>query len=116
MACAITKTLSKRAESDQLEPREQTEKVDEWLLRSNNTLHYIAKLILSSSELAAFAVERCRLRALEVSPSFAREGPFRSWVFRVLIDEALLIMNRHHPSNSADWNYLSSTTPTDHSE
>lgn len=100
MSCATTKTPSKQPEIAQLTSREQSERLDEWLLRSHKTLHYIARLILGSSELAASALERCRLRALEDSPRFESEGPFRSWIFRVLINEALSIIHRDHASVS----------------
>ena len=94
MACALTKAPTKQAEIRVLDSREHADRLDEWLLRCHRTLHHIAKLILGSSEMAASAVERCRVRAFEDSPSFEREGPFRSWIFRVLIDEALLIVHR----------------------
>jgi hypothetical protein len=100
MSCATTKAPSEQPEIAQLTTREQSDRLDKWLLRSHRTLHYVAKLILGSSELAATAVERSRLRALEDSPSFEHEGPFRSWIFRVLIDEALSIIHRDHASIS----------------
>ena len=102
MACAITTIPSRKSEIEHLESREQSDRLDEWLLRSHKTLHYIARLILGRSDLAATAVERCRVRAFEDSPSFEREGPFRSWIFRVLIDEALAIVHRHHPGTSKE--------------
>jgi len=94
MSCATTKAPSEQPEIAQLTSREQSDRLDEWLLRSQKTLHYIARQILGSSELAASAVERCHSRALEDSPRFECEGPFRSWIFRVLINEALSIIHR----------------------
>lgn len=93
MACAITEAQTKQAETHQPDSREHSDRLGEWLLRCHKTLHYIARLILGSSELAASAVERCRVRAFEESPVFEHEGPFRSWIFRVLIDEALFMVH-----------------------
>jgi DNA-directed RNA polymerase specialized sigma24 family protein len=60
-----------------------------WFLTCRNTLHYMADLILDSSEVAECAVQNCWRRALENPPGFESEGDFRSWIFRLLINEAL---------------------------
>jgi DNA-directed RNA polymerase specialized sigma24 family protein len=83
----------KPLEVEQPTTREHLDRLYNWFPRCRSTLHYIAQVILGSSELAARAVEKSWLRALRNPPRFQREGPFRSWIFRVLIGEAVSIMN-----------------------
>jgi hypothetical protein len=42
--------------------------------------------------MAACAVENCRRKASRNPPAFQTEGAFGSWVLRLVIDEALLIL------------------------
>jgi len=55
-------------------------------------LHFVACRVLRSCEGADEAVERCFLTACGDPQEFAYEGAFRSWLVRILIDEALLIL------------------------
>jgi len=55
----------------------------------------MADLILNNSEMAERSVENCRRKALRNLPGFENEGEFRSWIFRVLIDEALISTGRY---------------------
>jgi DNA-directed RNA polymerase specialized sigma24 family protein len=60
--------------------------------RSSGLLHFIACRILDDPEQAKKAVENCRHSASARAPHFEYEGAFRSWLARVLIDEALLLL------------------------
>src|SRR5215831_10449212 len=53
--------------------------------------HLIACRVLGGPERADEAIENCWLRASRNPPRFGYEGAFRSWLIRVLIDEALAI-------------------------
>lgn len=57
-------------------------------------LHCIACCVLGGEERAEEVIERCRLRASLTPPRFECEGAFRSWLLRVLIDEAVVVLRR----------------------
>lgn len=59
--------------------------------RCHLLLYLIATRVLGGSELADEAIENCRLAASRNPPRFEHESTFRSWLLRVLIDEALAI-------------------------
>jgi DNA-directed RNA polymerase specialized sigma24 family protein len=60
--------------------------------RSYRLLQFIACRILGDPERAKKAVENCWHSASACAPRFEYEGAFRSWLLRVLIDEALLLL------------------------
>ena len=60
--------------------------------RCQRLLHFIACRVLGGYERADEAVENCWLTASQNPPCFEYEGTFRSWLVRVLIDEALAIL------------------------
>ena len=60
--------------------------------RYRRTLFLVACRVLGDHNQAEDAVERCLLSASWNVPHFETEGAFRSWLVRVLIDEALLIL------------------------
>ncbi len=63
--------------------------------RCYRTLHLIAYRVLGGSERAEEAIENC-WRIASLHPRwFECEGEFHSWLFRVLIDEALAFL-RHN--------------------
>ena len=64
--------------------------------RCNSLLHFLAYRILGTHEGAGNAVENCRIVASRNPPVFEYEGAFRSWVARILIDEALAIMRQRN--------------------
>jgi DNA-directed RNA polymerase specialized sigma24 family protein len=70
--------------------------------RCHRLLHFIACRVLGSSERADGAIENCWARASRNPPSFEYEGAFRSWLVRVLIDEALAILRRNQPSAQSE--------------
>jgi DNA-directed RNA polymerase specialized sigma24 family protein len=77
-------------------PRKQRNKFDERFSRCYNTLQYTARLILGGSRMAEHAVQNCWFKASQNPPQFENEGPFRSWVLRLLISEALSILHHGH--------------------
>ena len=60
--------------------------------RLSHAASLIACRVLGSDEGAADAVQNCFVTASRNLPTFESEGAFRSWLLRVLIDEALLIL------------------------
>jgi len=60
--------------------------------RCRGLLRFVACRVLRSCEGADEAVERCFLTACGDPQEFEYEGAFRSWLVRILIDEALLIL------------------------
>lgn len=63
-------------------------------LRCRPLLQFLAFRILGSHEEAKKAVQQCESRASRISPKFEYEGAFRSWLVRVLIDEAVAILRQ----------------------
>ena len=66
--------------------------------RCRKLLYFVARRLLNcidesarSDRLAKDAVQRCHFSASQDPPEFQYEGAFRSWLIRVLIDEALVI-------------------------
>jgi Sigma-70 region 2 len=68
------------------------EALDVLLSRYRSTLSLVAYRVLGDQHLVEDAVQRCLLSASRNVPQFENEGAFRSWLVRVLIDEALLIL------------------------
>ena len=62
------------------------------LSRRRGLLHFVACRMLRSCEGADEAVERCFLTACGDPQEFEYEGAFRSWLVRIVIDEALRIL------------------------
>jgi DNA-directed RNA polymerase specialized sigma24 family protein len=60
--------------------------------RSSRILHFIACRILDEPAQAKKAVQNCWHSASAHAPRFEYEGAFRSWLVRVLIDEALVLL------------------------
>src|ERR1700735_3244971 len=62
--------------------------------RCRRLLHFLAARILGSQDEADDAVRNCRAAASRNPPNFESEGAFRSWLARILIDEALAFLRR----------------------
>ena len=62
--------------------------------RCDSLLRFLAYRILGTDDGAGNAVENCRIVASRNPPDFEYEGAFRSWVARILIDEALAILRQ----------------------
>jgi len=50
--------------------------------------------VLGGSDGVEEALENCRLAAFQNVRQFESEGAFRSWLFRILIDEASAVRRR----------------------
>jgi DNA-directed RNA polymerase specialized sigma24 family protein len=62
-----------------------------WFSRCRRLLHFTACRVLGGAEGAELAVQNCWLTASRNRPTLNHEGAFRSWLFRILIDEALAV-------------------------
>jgi DNA-directed RNA polymerase specialized sigma24 family protein len=62
--------------------------------RCHPLLQFLACRIFSSHEEVDEVVQNCRITASRNPPTFEHEGAFRSWLVRVLIDEALVVLRR----------------------
>ena len=60
--------------------------------RSYPMLEPIARRILGDPERAKKAVENCRITASRNPPLLQYGGAFKSWIFKVLIDEPLALL------------------------
>jgi len=86
-----------------MDPYRSQEELAEFELRFSRyraLLFYIAGHILGDREAAKQAVRGCWLAASCNPTPLEREGAFRSWLARILIDEALLL-RRDRPSAAA---------------
>jgi|HubBroStandDraft_6_1064221.scaffolds.fasta_scaffold1929699_1 DNA-directed RNA polymerase specialized sigma24 family protein len=77
-------------------PQDHLAKLYERFWRCRGPLQFTACLILGGTDEAERAVEHCWLRASRNSPHFEREGEFRSWLLRVLINEAVALLHKRH--------------------
>ena len=59
--------------------------------RSRSLLHFTARRILGCSAEAELAIRNCWRRASRNPPGFRYDGAFRSWLLRILINEALAV-------------------------
>ena len=79
---------------------EGPETFTERFLGSYRLLYFIACRVLGGEEQAPNAIRNCWRTALCNRPHFEYEGAFRSWLVRILIDEALAIL-RENKENAA---------------
>jgi len=70
--------------------------------RSHGLLQLVACRVLGNSERADEAIENCWLTASRNPPRFEYEGAFRSWVVRVLIDRALVLLRDNEESDQSE--------------
>jgi DNA-directed RNA polymerase specialized sigma24 family protein len=68
--------------------------------RCRRLLHFLAARILGSQDEAGDAVRNCRAAASRNPASFQSEGAFRSWLARILIDEACALFRRKQFSSN----------------
>jgi hypothetical protein len=78
--------------------RESLEALDVLFLRYRRVLSLIAYRVLGNHEEAEDAVKNCIRVASDRAPQFEQEGVFRSWLARVLIDEAVMILHKQRSS------------------
>jgi DNA-directed RNA polymerase specialized sigma24 family protein len=60
--------------------------------RAYRLLDFIACRVLRDEKRAHIAIHNCWQTASDNPPSFEYEGAFRSWLVRILIDEAVVIL------------------------
>jgi hypothetical protein len=70
-------------------------------LRTYRLLNFIACRVLGDRERAPIAILNCWQAASRNPPHFEYEGAFRSWLVRVLIDEALAILRESQGERDA---------------
>ena len=63
--------------------------------RCYNLLQFIARRILGNREEIEDVIENCRVKASQSCLEFEDEGAFRSWLVRVLIDQALTVLRKN---------------------
>jgi DNA-directed RNA polymerase specialized sigma24 family protein len=66
--------------------------------RCHQLLQFIACRVLGGPERADDVIENCWLRVSRNPPRFKYEGAFRSWLVRVLIDQALALRRANEGS------------------
>jgi DNA-directed RNA polymerase specialized sigma24 family protein len=69
--------------------------------RSRKLLSFLARRILNCVQEAEEAVKNCRLNASRNPPRFSSEGAFKSWLVRILIDEATLLRTKQSDSTAS---------------
>jgi DNA-directed RNA polymerase specialized sigma24 family protein len=74
--------------------QDETPVFDTKYSRCRGLLYFIACRVLDGRGGAEEAVQNCLLTATPHPPKFESEGAFRSWLVRILIDEALLILRQ----------------------
>ena len=74
--------------------RQDSTVFEAWFARCHGIFCFLASRVLGSPEQVHEVVENCRIRASRNPPTFEYEGAFRSWLARVLIDEALAVVRQ----------------------
>jgi hypothetical protein len=67
--------------------------------RCYRLLHFIGRRVLGGPEGVEDAIDNCWFTVSRNPPRFEAEGAFRSWLLRVLIDEALAILRKNRAAN-----------------
>jgi DNA-directed RNA polymerase specialized sigma24 family protein len=74
--------------------QEETPVFDTQFSRWRGLLYFIACRVLDDRDEAEEAVQNCLLSATAHPPTFESQGAFRSWLLRILIDKALVILRQ----------------------
>jgi hypothetical protein len=72
--------------------REHSALFDVRFSRCRHLLYFVARRVLGHPETVEEAVQSCYLAAFRNPPEFENQGAFTSWLLRILIDEALVIL------------------------
>jgi len=80
--------------------RNEASAPDTQLSRYRALLYFVASRVLEDRQGAEEAVENCLLAATRNPPTFESEGAFRSWLLRILIDEALQILHQERSTST----------------
>jgi DNA-directed RNA polymerase specialized sigma24 family protein len=97
---AILESRSANEDETQSNPQKNLEGLDILFSRYRRALSVVAHRVLGSHEGAEDAVQNCLRTAADNVPRFEHEGAFRCWLVRVLIDEAVILLNKQsvaHP-------------------
>jgi DNA-directed RNA polymerase specialized sigma24 family protein len=92
---------AKKAKEEKDAQQDKQNLFDLQFSHSCELLHFIARRILNCVEEAEEAVKNCRLTASRNLPGFSSEGAFKSWLVRILIDEATLLRRKHTNSTAS---------------
>ena len=82
------------------EIQNETSAPDTQLRRYRGLLYFVASRVLEDRQGAEEAVENCLRAARRNPPTFDSEGAFRSWLLRILIDEALQILHQERSTST----------------
>jgi DNA-directed RNA polymerase specialized sigma24 family protein len=74
--------------------QEESPVFDTQFSRCRGLLYFTAYRVLDDSGGAEEAVQNCLLTATRNTQKFESEGAFRSWLLRIVIDEALQILRQ----------------------
>jgi len=69
--------------------------------RYSRLLHFVAERVLGNPNKAAIAVDNCLYGAAQHVTASDCEGAFRSWLVRLLIEEALMILHGRTTSGTS---------------
>jgi Sigma-70 region 2 len=69
--------------------------------RYRHVLSLVAYRVLGNHAEAEDAVQNCLITVSDNVPKFEHEGAFRCWLVRVLIDEAVTILNNQSPTRGS---------------
>src|SRR5262249_30413301 len=96
---AFDRCSSEKTTSEGRFLQERCTEFDARFSRCYGLLQFVARRILGRTEGVADVIENCRVRASQSSLDFEQEGAFRSWLVRVLIDEALAVLRKNRAAN-----------------
>jgi len=84
--------------------QEETPVMDTQFSRCHGLLYFTACRVLDDREGAEEAVQNCLLTATRNTQKFKSEGAFRSWLLRIVIDEALQILRQKKSTSTTSPN------------
>jgi len=93
---AILESQSRSEDEAKDNSQENLEAFDILFSRCRRALSLIAYRVLGNHEKAEEAVQNCMRTAADIVPRFEHEGAFRCWLVRVLIDEALILIDKQN--------------------
>ena len=91
---AVPKDMRMKRNAEILNLESDPKIFEDRFARCRRLLHFLAARILGSQDEAGDAVRNCRAAASRNPPSFESEGAFRSWLARILIDQACALLRR----------------------
>jgi DNA-directed RNA polymerase specialized sigma24 family protein len=91
---AVPKDMRMKRNAEILNLESDPKIFEDRFARCHRLFHFLAARILGSQDEAGDAVRNCRAAASRNPPSFESEGAFRSWLARILIDQARALLRR----------------------